>query len=257
MSVRAVSYGGGVQSTALLVLAAQRVIDFDLFLFANTGDDSEHPDSLAYVREIATPFAEDNGLDIVELQKQRDGAADTLLKALDRGRRCIPFRKYEGGPPMSRSCTADFKVAVIGKRLREMGATADDPAVVALGISVDELERAGSSIDPRSPWQRRVYPLLELEMSRANCVAVIAEAGLPVPPKSACWFCPFHDKEAWRRLRTQTPHLFEAACDLEERMSTPSQPVFLTRHGVPLAKTLDDQLVLDGMDACDSGWCMT
>lgn len=32
--IRSVSYGGGVQSTALLVLAAQRRIDYPLFLFA-------------------------------------------------------------------------------------------------------------------------------------------------------------------------------------------------------------------------------
>lgn len=41
--IRSVSYGGGVQSTALLVLAAQRRIDYPLFLFANVGDDSENP----------------------------------------------------------------------------------------------------------------------------------------------------------------------------------------------------------------------
>ena len=47
--LRVASYGGGVQSTAMLVLAAQRIIDFPLFLFANVGDDSEHPASLRYV----------------------------------------------------------------------------------------------------------------------------------------------------------------------------------------------------------------
>jgi hypothetical protein len=39
---RVVSYGGGVQSNALLVLAAQGRIDYRTFLFANVGDDSEH-----------------------------------------------------------------------------------------------------------------------------------------------------------------------------------------------------------------------
>lgn len=37
------SYGGGVQSTAVLVLAAQRRLSVATFLFANTGDDSEDP----------------------------------------------------------------------------------------------------------------------------------------------------------------------------------------------------------------------
>ena len=49
MTLRTVSYGGGVQSTALLVLAAQRQIDYSIFLFANVGDDSENPATLRYL----------------------------------------------------------------------------------------------------------------------------------------------------------------------------------------------------------------
>jgi hypothetical protein len=41
--LRAIAYGGGVQSTNLMVLAARQQIDFRVFLFANVGDDSEHP----------------------------------------------------------------------------------------------------------------------------------------------------------------------------------------------------------------------
>ena len=38
---RILSYGGGVQSNALLVLAAQGVIYFDALVFANVGADSD------------------------------------------------------------------------------------------------------------------------------------------------------------------------------------------------------------------------
>lgn len=41
--LRVFSFGGGVQSTAALVLAAQGEIDFTAFIFANVGADSEHP----------------------------------------------------------------------------------------------------------------------------------------------------------------------------------------------------------------------
>jgi hypothetical protein len=47
MALRFFSYGGGVQSTAALVLAAQGKIDYPVFLFANVGDDSEHPGPVA------------------------------------------------------------------------------------------------------------------------------------------------------------------------------------------------------------------
>lgn len=259
--IRSVSYGGGVQSTALLVLAAQERIDFKTFLFANTGDDSEHPDTLRFVREVAKPYAEANGIELVELHKTRYGEPDTLRQALDRGRMVIPVRRSKDGPPMSRSCTADYKIGVVAKELKRRGATKENPATVALGISVDEIERAKPGLDPKNPEQIREYPLLDLGMHRRDCRDVIADAGIPVPPKSACYFCPFHDVEAWRALKRYTPGLFAASVELEAQMSgqtSDGRPVYLTRSGLPLDQTIDDQLVLDGMaDDCDSGYCFT
>ncbi|MGW1662787.1 hypothetical protein [Streptomyces microflavus] len=62
--IRSISYGGGVQSTALLVLAAQERIDFRTFLMANVGDDSEHPGTLRYLEEYARPFAAEHGIEL-------------------------------------------------------------------------------------------------------------------------------------------------------------------------------------------------
>lgn len=315
MSVRSVSYGGGVQSTALLVLAAQQRIDFDLFLFANVGDDSEHPDSLRYVQEIAKPYAAAHGIELLELHRvpmrgrmvvacsgagtvlvdKSHGDAEATIAGycgvcgrrftVPSGDRLVPPPhnqpetlwgrlmhpdsrslpipvRMSNGAPGTRSCTADFKIRVVGKELQRRGATVDAPAVVALGISLDEIERATPGVDPRAPYQFRTYPLLDLGMSRTDCKRIIGEAGLPVPGKSACFFCPFHDKEAWRALKRDTPDLWEKSCELEDtlnerRRMLGKDEVYLTRHGIPLRDTLDDQLVLDGMDGCDSGWCMT
>lgn len=261
MSGLSVSYGGGVQSTALLVLAAERKLDARLFLFSNVGERSEHPDTLRYVREIAMPYAEAHGIELVELRRtKKDGTVEDLRDRLDRGRSAIPVRRSKDGPPMSRSCTADFKVKVIGKELKRRGATKDDPWTVCIGISVDEIERAKPGIDPRSPFQNRVYPLLDLGLHRSDCRRLIADAGLPVPPKSSCFFCPFHDREAWRRLKRETPGLFAEAVEIEAALTAQAadgRPVFLTRSGVSLDQTIDDQMTLDGLDGCDSGWCMT
>lgn len=158
--------------------------------------------------------------------------------------------------------TADFKIRVIGAELRRRGATTEQPATVALGISVDEIERARPGVDPQAPYQRRVYPLLDLGLRRSDCRRVIADAGLPVPRRSACWFCPFHSQEEWRSLKRETPELFERACWLEghlnkQRRALGRDPVWLTRHGRPLAEVIDDQEPLPGLDGCDSGWCMT
>lgn len=251
-----------MQSTAMLVLAAQGKIKPRLFIFANVGQDSEHPDSLAYFRDVAIPFAAANGIEMVEVQKRwkrgdRAGTTDTLRSALSRGQRSIPFRKTKDGPPMGRSCTVDFKLGPIGDELRRRGATAEAPALVSLGISVDEIERANPGADERSPWQVRTYPLLDLGMRRVDCLALIRDAGLPEPGKSSCFFCPYHSIEAWRLLRARTPELFAESVAIEAALSTTAHPVYLTRHGKPLSDVLDDQLTFDGMDGCESGWCFT
>lgn len=270
MTVRSVSYGGGVQSTALLVLAAERVIDFDLFLFANTGDDSEAPWTLDYVETHAKPYAAKHGIELAEVQRRkRDGTTETLLSRLERGNTAVPVRRRKDGPPMSRSCTADFKVRTIAKELKKRGATVTDPAIVAIGISMDEAHRAKPGVDPLSAIQVRTYPLLmadhtdphsdNLRLRRSDCEAVIRKAGLPVPDKSSCWFCPYHDMDAWRRLKADHADLFAHACRIEADLSASSsdgRPVYLTRSGRPLADTVDSQMTL-GLDHCDDGRCMT
>jgi hypothetical protein len=142
--VRAVAYGGGVQSTALMVLAAQRRIDFGVFLFANVGADSEDPATLQYVERHAKPYAAVHGIQLVELHRvRRDRTVETLYGRLTRdGSRSLPIPvRMSNGAPGTRSCTADFKVKVIGRWLKAHGATGAAPAVLAVGISLDEIER--------------------------------------------------------------------------------------------------------------------
>jgi hypothetical protein len=79
------SFGGGVQSTAALVLAAQGRIDYRTFLFCNVGADSENPETLAYVRDVARPFADRHGLMLHELERvKRDGSVETIYQRMTR-----------------------------------------------------------------------------------------------------------------------------------------------------------------------------
>lgn len=270
--LRSISYGGGVQSTALLVLAAQGRINYPLFIMANVGDDSEHPATMTYVRDVATPYAAEHGLELAVLNKERGGEVETLYGKLTRpGSRStsIPYRSKLDGPPMSRSCTAEFKMRVIGRELRRRGATAADPATVGIGISLDEIQRANRK---PQPYETLTYPLVGvgeetgLKLNRLDCERVIRDAGLPVPPKSSCYFCPFHSPAAWADLARETPDLFEKAADLETHLRDRSLrdgngPVYLTRFGIPLRDAIDtDQELLplaDDPGSCDSGWCFT
>lgn len=305
LTLRAISYGGGVQSTALLVLAAQRVIDFPLFVMANVGDDSEEPATLTYVREIAAPFAAQHGIELVLRNRiKRDGSTETLWgRLMKEGSRSLPIPvRMSNGAPGTRSCTADFKIAVTARELKQRGAHGGRscpahaieapclahsrpagkcrlhphqqcgsclparPAVLGIGISVDEIQRANNR--RQEPHEQIVYPLLDLRMRRTDCARLIADAGLPVPPKSSCWFCPMHRPSAWQDQAREQPDLFERACQLEDtlnerRRGLGRDEVFLTRFGIPLREAINtNQLPLfttgdehDGQ--CDSGWCFT
>ena len=96
-----------------------------------------------------------------------------------------------------------------------------------------------------------------------HAAAAVAAAGIPVPPKSSCFFCPFHDSRAWRELRDETPELFEKAVTLENTLNARRDKlgkdhVYLTRHAVPLDRAIHEVPPLfDGLDGCDSGHCFT
>lgn len=265
--VRVVSYGGGVQSTALLVLAAQGKIDYGTFLFANTGDDSENPATLRFVREVATPWAAEHGVEVVELQRvMRDGSTRTLLEEIKTQDRSIPIpaRMGEGRGGFGRKrCTDRFKIAVVRRETIRRGASVKHPATVAIGISTDEIERAKvSGLDPRDPTRTVAYPLLDLGVSRQDCRRLIADAGLPVPPKSACVFCPLHDMETWRRMRTERPDEWATAVDVdglirERALRLGRGDVGLVHAHAALSEAVDDQLALFTDGECDSGYCFT
>lgn len=268
MTIRAISYGGGVQSTALVVLAAQGKIDYPLALFANVGDEAEAPWTVSYVEQVAIPWAAKHGIEVVELRRRRrDGSAYDLYAEtarMDKSTIELPLREAGRGF-MRRQCTSKYKIAVIEKELRKRGATAVDPAHVAVGISVDEFQRVNSR--RAQEWEVPEYPLIDLGLTRAQCETIISDAGLPVPRRSACYFCPFHPPKAFGELRRDHPDLFERAAQLEDavlrkRAARGKAPVYLTGKGRPLREAIPvaQNALFDergGDGRCDEGYCWT
>jgi hypothetical protein len=103
------------------------------------------------------------------------------------------------------------------------------------------------------------------------CLRIVENEGLPQPPKSSCWFCPYKTTEQWTIMRRSDPELFASAVNLERiiqgrRTARGKDSVYLSaigaRRGVNLADVIPDQLGLfpewiDEQDGCESGYCMT
>lgn len=270
--MKAISYGGGVQSTAMIVLATQgKIPDVDVALFSNVGEDSEYPETITFVRDVMTPWAAERGLPIVELTPTRHGQPTSVWKEMmrmDVNRVVIPVFGQEGAP-LRRVCTVDFKVRTIHKWLKQNGATPENKVHLLMGISTDEIQRANNK--PNYDHEVRGYPLLELGLNRTDCMNVIREAGLPVPPKSSCFFCPYHSELTWRELRRDRPELFDKAQELEDHLHRRADErgyrrVYLTRKGALNQERISDTIYAAGdtlfgdeigADGCDSGFCWT
>lgn len=100
-------------------------------------------------------------------------------------------------------------------------------------------------------------------MSRAHCLAWLERHDYPMPPKSACIGCPFHDDSRWRQIRDHDPDAWTDAIAVDRAIRTGLRgirgEVFLHRSAVPLEEadltTLADHGQLDlWMNECE-GMC--
>jgi len=124
-----------------------------------------------------------------------------------------------------RQCTGDFKIDPIHRQIRTLlggdplrawrRAGRPDPKPVRqwIGISLDEAHRMKPA---RPDYIENVWPLVDRRLTRADCLAWMAARRYPVPPRSACVFCPYHSDAEWRRLKTEDPEAFETAAQWEE-----------------------------------------
>lgn len=82
-----------------------------------------------------------------------------------------------------------------------------------IGYDVDEPHRAAI---PEDKKYRYGYPLLEWGWGREECEARILRAGLPLPGKSSCFFCPSTTKPEILALRSRYPIYLARAVAIED-----------------------------------------
>lgn len=241
------SYGGGVQSAAIAVLVVQGKLPRpERIVMADTG--REAPETWDYLREHVQPFLGTVGLQ-VEIAPHSLATVD-LFPASGGGRPLIPVFTVEGNK-LPTFCSVEWKRRVVGRWLRAEGYGPAKPVVEWLGISTDEVLRANKRSD--SAWVEYDYPLLDLNLSRSDCIALVQKAGLPEPPRSSCEMCPHRTDAEWMRLRDRNPEAFQRAVELERGLPP---DLFLHRSRKPLAEVQfrhENQGEL--FDVCEEGRC--
>jgi len=73
---------------------------------------------------------------------------------------------------------------------------------VLIGISLDEVQRMKPS---PNKWQIHTWPLIDLRMTRSDCLRWMERNGYPQPPKSSCLGCPFHSDKQWQEIKDGPP----------------------------------------------------
>jgi hypothetical protein len=186
------SYGAGVDSTALLIELEARGTPPDLVLTADTG--AEKPETYAYLERMHRWMAE------------RGIRHETVRYVTKRFKNWPPYNDLAGSlltngclPSIAfgrHSCSLKYKAAP-----QEAFIKTWPPAVAAWNAGLKIIRLIGYDAGPRDsqryahaktiddPLFDNRYPLRDWGWDRERCANRIVEAGLPVPPKSSCVFC--------------------------------------------------------------------
>lgn len=196
--------GGGTDSTAELVEMAKRGIRPDLILFADTG--AERPETYWYIIMFSLWLVGRDFPPITTVKGSKTLEDDCLT------RKALPSLAYG-----FKTCSLRFKVGPQDKFLNHYPLALEtwkkgNKVTKAIGYEYGEERRMKESLDKKyTNW----FPLIEWEMDRDACKKTIADAGLPQPGKSSCWFCPSMKKSEIFELRDNHPSLLKRALDME------------------------------------------
>jgi hypothetical protein len=203
-----VAYGGGTNSTALLIEMVRLKQPVDVILFADTG--GERPETYQYVR-IFSDWLVLNGYPPITVVK-KGGRQETLEE------NCLRLSMLPSLAYGFKGCSHKYKIEPQEKFCNNspqarVAWSAGQKVVKIIGYDMDEPHRAAIPEDKKYRYR---YPLLEWKWGRDECVDAISQAGLPQPGKSACFFCPSSTKPEILELRRSNPDLLARALELEK-----------------------------------------
>lgn len=275
------SLGWGVQSwTIAAMVALGELSPVDFAIHADTTWERQATYEFA---AQWTPWLEARGVQVVTVSDSQpmsdlasfktDIPAYTLNMTAIAGDAPPPFFTGNGSNikgRLRRQCTGDWKLNPMRRRiseeLQDRGLN-KTPGIVEqwIGITVDEIQRAKDS-DVRYITHR--FPLLELGMTRGDCLRWLEAHDLPAPVKSSCTFCPFHNAAVWQEMKRENGPDWQQAVEVDVRIRNerPPYPLFVHRSCIALEDAVTipedfgysqlDLLASDDADAeCDSGAC--
>tara|TARA_R110000744_G_scaffold231136_1_gene349325 strand:- start:148 stop:972 length:825 start_codon:yes stop_codon:yes gene_type:complete len=220
-----ISLGAGVQSSTMALMSAKgKLPKVDCAIFADTGYEPKAVYRYLEFLEKVLPYP--------VYRVQKGNIRDDMLAAKDTTNFVVaPFftqNKITGKKGMiMRQCTNDYKIQPIRKKIRELSGVTkgkhfpkDKYVEQWIGISIDEISRMKPA---RDKYILNRHPLIEAKMSRQDCIDYLKKENIPLPEKSACIICPFHNDAYWHFMKTKRPEEFADAVDFDKQVRSISR----------------------------------
>ena len=217
-------YGAGTQSTGLLLMLLDGKFGSeekpDLVIFADTH--AEPGFVIDYFWKVTKYVLNRYGLLITSTFKSTGGGLETdLMHGIGRVA-SLPLFTANGGV-IRRQCTDEYKIQPINKCIKAEFKIPRKPknfkpmVNIMFGISLDEIERTRISTNW---WAVNSYPLVNERMYRHEVIDYINNnhPELKNPPRSSCYFCPFHSDNYWKKLKEKHPEEFNKAIEIDEKI---------------------------------------
>lgn len=206
-----VNFGGGVNSSAMLLMLHDRGMRPEWVLFSDTG--SERPETYRHV-EAVEKWCADVGFPFATVRWVRQTGEFESIHNNCLRTSYLPSKAYGNA-----GCTFKWKIQPMAKWRKENGHA---ESVVAIGYDCGETARVrrvqkaclDAEWDPslRQTW----YPLVAWGVDRAQCEARIQHQGWSVV-KSSCFLCPNMSADEWQSLKADHPALFAIADEVERK----------------------------------------
>ena len=210
-----VAFGGGVDSTAMVLGMFERSMPIDLVLFADTG--GERPETYAHIDAFSAWLVAHNLPSITIVKRVRkDGSLETLEEECHR-RKNLPSIAYG-----FKSCSQKHKIAPQDKFLNSWQPAIDwwetgAKCIKYIGYDAGEAHRAANAAKREDNKYDYRYPLIDWSYEREDCLLIIAKHGIKNVSKSACFFCPSSKQKEIIDLYEKHPDLIDRAIAIEKQ----------------------------------------
>lgn len=232
-----VAYGGGVNTIAL-ILELERLGEIPTaIVMADPG--SERHGTISYRDEVMAPWLKARGwppVTVVSLKSEAPFRASRLGPQRTLYEECMEIKALPSIAYGYKKCSLKHKARPSNwwteRQAFAIEAWAHGEKITrAIGYDADEPERARPEILDGLEAQRfqPYYPLLNRGLSRDDCCDMILAAGLRLPPKSACRWCPSNTLQEWYDLRDNDPEGWAEAMSISQNADVESDAVGLMR----------------------------